>query len=74
LLVEAVDMGKGGHVNRKDPEGPEIMEAYEDTHYIFDRACWYIFYTKLDGHHYAIAKAFDESFNGKRARIASLTM
>jgi hypothetical protein len=29
-------MGKGGHVNRKEPEGPEIMEAYEDSRYIFD--------------------------------------
>jgi hypothetical protein len=30
-------MDKDGHVNQKDPEGPEVMEAYEDTHIIFDR-------------------------------------
>jgi hypothetical protein len=28
-------MGKGVHVNRKEPKGPEIMEAYEDSCHIF---------------------------------------
>jgi hypothetical protein len=60
-------MGKGGHMNRKEPEGPEIMEAYEDNRYIFDRAGWYLFCTQLDGHHYGAARAFAESFNGQWA-------
>jgi hypothetical protein len=58
-------MGKGGHVNRKELEGPEIMEAYEDNFHIFDRAGWYLFRTKLDGHHYTIARELSESFNGQ---------
>jgi hypothetical protein len=67
-------MGKGGHVNRKEPEGPEVMEAYEDCRHIFDRAGWYLFCTKLDGRHYGAARAFVESFNGQWARIANLVM
>jgi hypothetical protein len=59
-------MGKGGHVNRKEPEGPEIMEAYEDSRHIFDRAGWYLYCTKLDGYHYVVARAFAEDFNGQR--------
>ena len=54
-------MGKGGHVNRKEPEGPEIMEAYEDSRYIFYRAGWYLLYTKMDGHHYTTTRAFSKS-------------
>jgi hypothetical protein len=57
-------MGKGGHVNQKEPEGLEVMEAYEDAQIIFDQVGWYIFCTKMDGHHYTIAKEFAESFNG----------
>jgi hypothetical protein len=64
LLVTAMLMGKGGHMNRKEPEGPEVMEAYEYTQIIFDRAGWYLFCTKLDGHHCAIAMSFAKSFNG----------
>jgi hypothetical protein len=63
-----------GHVNRKEPEGPEIMEAYEDSCHIFDRASWYLFYTKLDGHHYATARAFTDIFNGQWVQIANLVM
>jgi hypothetical protein len=43
-------------MNKKEPEGPEVMEAYEDTQIIFDREGWYLFCTKLDGHHYATAR------------------
>jgi hypothetical protein len=60
-------MGKGGHVNRKEPEGPEIMEAYEDSRYIFYRAGWYLLCTKMDGHHYTASIGFAESFNGQWA-------
>jgi hypothetical protein len=67
-------MGKGGHVNQKEPEGPEVMEAYEDTQIIFDRAGWYLFCTKMDGHHYATTREFAESFNGQWARITNLAM
>jgi hypothetical protein len=31
-------MGKGGHVNKKELEELEIMEADEDICHIFDRA------------------------------------
>jgi hypothetical protein len=58
-------MGKSGHVNRKEPEGPEIMEAYEDNIHIFDQAGWYMFCTKLDGYHYGVSCAFFEVFDGK---------
>jgi len=50
------------------------MQAYEDTQIVFDRVGWYIFYTKLDGHHYAISRAFAESFNGQWARVVNLVM
>jgi hypothetical protein len=66
-MVVTAKMGKGGHVNRKEPEGSEIMESYEDNRYIFDRAGWYFFYTKLDGHHYATTMSFVEIFNGQWA-------
>jgi len=67
-----VNMGKGGHVKRKEPEVHEIMEAYEDNRLIFDRAHWYLYYTKLYGYHYVADRAFAESFNGHRARIANM--
>jgi hypothetical protein len=69
-----INMGKGGHVKRKELEGPEIMEAYEDNRLIFDRAGWYLYCTKLYGYHYVAARAFAESFNGQRARIVDLVM
>jgi hypothetical protein len=55
------------HQYRKDPEGPEIMEAYEDNRYIFYQAGWYLLCTNMDGHHYGTAMEFTESFNGKWA-------
>jgi len=61
-------------VIRKEPKGPEVMEAYEDTQIIFDRAGWYPLCTKMNGHHYAIARAFAESFNGKWAQVGKLAM
>jgi hypothetical protein len=67
-------MGKGGIVNRKEPEGPEVMEAYEDCQIIFYREGWYLFYTKLDGFYYVVARDFSESFNGQWARIKNLVM
>jgi hypothetical protein len=67
-------LGKGGHVSRKETEGPKIMEAYENSCHIFNRAGWHIFFTKLDGHHYTTTRAFSESFNGQWARIANLVM
>ena len=67
LLVIVAHMGKGGHVNRKEPEGPEIMEAYEDSCHIFDQAGWSMFCMNLDGHHYATSRDFSESFNGQWA-------
>jgi hypothetical protein len=67
LLVVIVNMGKGGHVKRKEPEGPEIMEAYEDNRLIFDQVGWYLYYTKLYGYKYALARVFAEIFNGQRA-------
>jgi hypothetical protein len=48
-------MGKGGHVNRKEPEGIEIMEAYEDNINMFDQVGWYLYCTKLDGYHFFAA-------------------
>jgi hypothetical protein len=36
-------MGKGGHVNNKEPQGLEVMEAYEDTQKKIDRAGWHLF-------------------------------
>jgi len=53
-----VNMGKGGHVKWKEPEGPDIMEAYEEWIYIFDRVGWYLYWTKLDGYHYAAIQVF----------------
>jgi hypothetical protein len=41
------------------------MEAYEDNKHIFDQDGWYMFCTKLDGHHYGVAHAFVEGFDGK---------
>jgi hypothetical protein len=35
-LVATALMGNGGHVSRKEPEGPEIMEAYEDSFHLFE--------------------------------------
>jgi hypothetical protein len=67
-------MGKGGHVNQKEHEVSGIMEAYGDTQIIFDPARWYLFYTKLDGHHYATTWAFVESFNGQWARMGNMVM
>jgi hypothetical protein len=69
LLVVTVDMGKSGHVNRKEPEGPEIMEAYENNRHIFDQAGWYMFCAKLDGYHYGVARAFAEGFDGQRVGL-----
>jgi hypothetical protein len=47
-----INMGKGGHVKRKEPEGLEIMKAYEDSRHIFDRVGWYLYCTKIDVYHY----------------------
>jgi len=33
-----------------------------------------MFCTKLDGHHYSVAHAFVEGFDGQRVRIANLIM
>jgi hypothetical protein len=74
LLVPTTLIFKGGHVNMKEPEGLEVMKAYGDTQIIFNWAGWYIFCTKLDGHHYDIARAFVESFNGKWAQVGKLAM
>jgi hypothetical protein len=67
-------MGKGGHVNRKEPEGPEIMEDYEDSCHIFDRAGWYLFCNRMDGHHYTTTREFAESFNGQLSLFSNLVM
>lgn len=74
FLVATTLMGTSGHMNRKELEGPGVMEAYEETQIIFYQTGWYLFCTKLDGHHYAIAKAFAENFNGQWARVGNLAM
>jgi hypothetical protein len=74
LLIGATQMGKGVHVNRKEPKGPEIMEAYEDSCHIFYREVWYLLCTKLDGHHYITSRSFAEIFNGWWAQIENLVM
>jgi hypothetical protein len=55
ILVMIADMGKSGHVNRKEPEGPELMDAYENVKHVFDQAGWYLYCAKLDGYHYDVA-------------------
>ena len=67
-------MGKGGHVNKKEPEGPDIMVSYEETKHIFDQDGWYMFFTKLYGHNYGVSHAFVEGFDGQRVRIGNLIM
>lgn len=57
-----------------EPQGPEIMEAYEKKKHIFDQADQYMFCAKLDGYHYDVAQAFAEGFDGQSVRIANLIM
>jgi hypothetical protein len=59
-------MGKSGNVNRKELEGPELMEAYEEVKHVFDHPGWYPYCTRLDGYHYGVAMAFVEGFDGQR--------
>jgi hypothetical protein len=56
-------MGKSEHMNRKETEGPEIMEAYEDNIHIFDQVGWYMFFTKLDGYPHGVSCEFFEVFD-----------
>jgi hypothetical protein len=67
-------MGKGGHVNRNNTEGLDIMEDYEDTCHLFYREGWYLFCTKMEGHHYAMARVFSESVNGQWVQVGNLAM
>jgi len=69
LRVAAMLMEKGGHVNRKEPEGPKVMEAYKDTQIIFYQEGWYLYCTKLDGHDYAIDGEFADNFHGQWAPL-----
>jgi len=55
ILVMIADMGKSGHVNRREPEGPKLMDAYENVKHVFDQVYWYLYCAKMDGYHYDVA-------------------
>jgi hypothetical protein len=67
-------MGKSGHVNRKEPKGPQLVEAYKNVRHVFDQAGWYMYCDKLDGYHYDVVHAFTEGFDGHRVQISNLIM
>jgi hypothetical protein len=68
------NMGKSGHVNRKEPYGPKLMEAYKNVKHVFDQVGWYMYCDKLYGCHYDVAQAFDEGLDGYIVRITNLIM
>jgi hypothetical protein len=67
-------MGKSGHINKKEPEGPKVMEAYKNNIHVFNQASWYMYCVKLDGYHYGVAQAFAKAFDGQRVQIANKIM
>ena len=55
-------MGKGGKVNRLEPEGLEFCNL--NVGVWFRDAGWYKFVAKLSGENYGVSRTFSLSFDG----------
>jgi len=68
----SLKIGTSSHVNRLEHKGPTILESKPAVHSVFEEALWYPYCTRLEGSHFGMAKAFAQSFDGKRENIAGL--
>ena len=62
-------MGKGGNVNRSEPENNRFFDARTKPQ--FKSVRWYNFLQKNSGENVALAQAFSESFDGEKVKLGS---
>ena len=62
-------MGKGGMVNRLEPEGPKYCNW--NTGVWFRAAGWYEFIEKFSGENHGVSRTFSLSFDGVQVHIGS---
>ena len=63
-------MGKGGKVNRLEPEGPKFYNW--NARVWFRAARWYGFITKFSGENYGVSITFALNFDGIQVQLGSL--
>ena len=63
------EMGKGGIVNRNEPEGPNRAITHDKGW--FQIVGWFNFLHKFSGYDYGVVVAFMDSFDGYQVKLSN---